>query len=207
VSDNDGVLREKVTQLLGERRPHQREQHRPRSYSSTPIGFALTAFRVGCDLVDAANHAEALPDWEERQAQLHAWHALLNADPIDDTCREALRAPVENLRMQGKARWEETIRLWDEMAAAHRRVHALVECCRRQQAEVRETAERRLGQVSANDAAARGRVLAGARADALASCRVACKKIEIETKRLLLLHKQTAEISTRQLYGMVAQRN
>ncbi len=205
--NDEGVLREKVAQLLGEPRPHPRDQHSRRSYSSTPIGFALTAFGVACDLAAAANYAESLANWEERQAQLRSWQDVLNADPIDDTCREALRSAVESLRMQGRTRCEETIRLSEWLAAAHRRVQALVDCCRAQQAEIREITETRLALIPADDVAAQQRVVAAARADALASCKVACKKIEIETQRVLLRNKRTADMSVRELNGMAAQRN
>lgn len=66
---------------------------------------------------------------------------------------------------------------------------------------------KRLALIPANDVAARQRVVVAARADALASCKVACKKIENETKWVWQRNKRTADMSVRELNGMAAQRN
>lgn len=207
MTDDENVLREKVAQLLGERRPDLRKRNSDRSYSGTPIGFAIEAFVMACDLVDTANYVEALRGWEECHTELRSWQDVLNAGPVDEACREAATAALDSLLMRFAVRSGRSVGLSQELASACKRVQQLVECCAKHQAEIRTTAEVRLKEVAVDGVSGREGVMAAARADASACYRVADKKIQVETQRVLLLHKGTAEVSTRELYEQAAQRN
>ncbi|WP_101953380.1 hypothetical protein [Mycobacterium intracellulare] len=203
MTDDDSVLREKVAQLLGEPRPQFRTRNHTGTYSGTPIGFAINAFVTACALVDAANYVEALRGWEESQNELRSWHGILDAGPADAACREAMSAALDDLLMRFAVRCGTTVGLSEQLSSACKRVQQLVDCCANHQAEIRATTEVRL----AAETAAEQSVRAAAREDALACYRIAGKKIQIEAQRVLLLHKQTAEIAARELYEQTGQMN
>jgi hypothetical protein len=206
VTDDD--VASKLARLLDDPPPRPRRRPKIESFSSTPIGFALTAFDLALDLVDAANHAEALADWEERQNRVRRWRSVLSAGPVDGTSRKVVESLQRTCVFESKSQWDRTARLCEWMAAATRRVTAIVDFCREREAAIRAAAEADLGQVPAADnMAAQRRVMAAARHDDLANCRAACEQIDTETRGVLLLHKRTAAISLTDLYAMVAQRN
>ncbi|GAB4985826.1 hypothetical protein MAHJHV61_25770 [Mycobacterium avium subsp. hominissuis] len=208
VTDDDSVLREKVAQLLGEPRPEFRTRKHDRTYArGTPIGFALQAFVLACDLVDAANCVEALRGWEESQDELRSWQHILDGGEADEACREAMSVALDDLLMRFAVRCGTTVGVSEQLSLACKRVQQLVRCCANHQAEIRAATEVCLAGAGGNDAAAEQSVSAAARADALACYRIAGKKIQIETQRVLLLHKQTAVISTRELYEQAGQMN
>lgn len=196
----------KVAQLLGE--PHPPDLRLgPRRIRRTdaPIGLALTVFGVARDLVAEANHAEAVSDWEQRQARLGEMQDVLSSGVVNDACREAIRAEVESLRMQGRARWERTETLCYALAALTREVKAIVDSCRERLAAIRAAT---ITTLPANDCAVqRPTMVTGPGDPILANSRAACEQIDAETRRVLELRERTAAMSVADVYTLVLQQN
>jgi hypothetical protein len=194
----------KVAQLLGE--PHPPDLRLgPRRIRRTdaPIGLALTVFGVARDLVAEANHAEAVSDWEQRQARLGEMQDVLSS--VNDACREAIRAEVESLRMQGRARWERTETLCYALAALTREVKAIVDSCRERLAAIRAAT---ITTLPANDCAVQRPIMVTGPDDPiLANSRAACEHIDAETRRVLELRERTAAMSVADVYTLVLQQN
>jgi hypothetical protein len=201
VTDLDAAL----DQLLSE--PEPRCEHPPRNRRDSPLGRALTVFDLARDLVMEVNHAEALAGWEERQARLRGWQDDLSAGVIVGAPREALWAHVESLRVRGAAQWKQTATMHEELAAACRRVRAIVDDCRDRQSAIRVATETRCRQIPKEGTAGQRRLLAAARDDLVANQRATCEQIATETRRVLDIHERTAEISLAELWGNLAEQN
>jgi hypothetical protein len=74
-----GALASEVAGLLAEPYPRLGDIPRIAEYKRTPYGRALRMFMSACELVIAANNAEALSDWEQRQARLAYVQTALNS--------------------------------------------------------------------------------------------------------------------------------
>jgi hypothetical protein len=194
-----------LDQLLSEPRP--RCEHPRRGRRDSPLGRALTVFDLARDLVMEVNHAEAMAGWEERQARLRGWQRHLSAGAIVGAAREALWADVESLRAHGAAQWKRTATMHEELAAACRRVRAIVDGCRERQSAIRVATETRCRQIPMEETAGQRRLLAAARDDLVANQRATCEQIAAETRRVLDIHERTAAISLAELWGTLAEQN
>lgn len=194
-----------LDQLLSEPRPCCEHPHRSRGDS--PLSRALAVFDLARDLVMEVNHAEVLAGWEERQTQLRGWQGDLNTGVIVGAAMEALWADVESLRVRGAAQWKQTATMHEGLAAACRRVSAIVNGCKERQSAIRATTETRRGQIPAEDIVAQRHLLAAARDDLVANQRAACEEIAAETRRVLDVHERTAVISVAGLWSSLADQN
>ena len=130
---------------------------------------------------------------------------VLSSGAVNDACREAIRAEVESLRMQGRARWQRTETLCYALAALTRDVKTIVDACRERLAAIRAATGKT---PPANDCAAQRRVMVTGRDDPiLANSRAACEQIDAETRRVLELRERTAAISVADVYTLVLQQN
>jgi hypothetical protein len=145
------------------------------------------------DLVTEADYVAAAADWEQRHSRLRGWQDELSAGVVVGARREALRADVENLRVRGWARWEQTATLRLQLAAASRRAKTIILRCADRQAEIRKA--------TTDDMTGRGRALM------VANQMAARDLIDAETRRVLGLHEGTAAISVPELYAVSAEKN
>ncbi|MDV3301896.1 hypothetical protein [Mycobacterium avium] len=205
MTDDVSVLREKVAQLLGEPRP--RLGHSARTFSSTPIGFASKALVEAVNLVEEASYVEALSDWEQCQNELRSWQRVLDSGSVDEACRRRISAALDGLLMRFAVRNGTAVGLQQALGAACKRAQQIVECCANSQRAIRTAAEVRVQEAGAAGVAAQQSVMAAARADAAAKFSAACEMIQTEAERVLLLHKQTAEISLCELHERTARIN
>lgn len=192
-----------VDQLLTEPRP--RCEYLRHHRRNSPVGWSLAVFDRASDLVMQVNHAELLAGWEERQALLRGWQGDLSAGVIAGAVREALWADVEGLRVRGRAQWQQIATMHERLAAACRRVRAIVDGCRERQAAIRATWQ--ISAADIEDVAAQQRLPVAARDELVANQTTACEQIAAETRRVLDLHERTAAISVAELWGALAAQN
>lgn len=172
-----------LTELLSEPRP-QLVHHPIETFSSTPVGFEITAFGVACNLVSAADHAEALDHWEKRQTRLLRFRSA----GFDSNCewdRRILEGVQRTCRFERDLERQQTERVSAWLTASRRRVQDIVSGSQQRQL-------------------ATPTVRATARSEVMTA---ACEDIAAETTRVLLRHKETWNISVAELYEMTARRN
>ncbi|MDV6979143.1 hypothetical protein [Mycobacterium intracellulare] len=175
----------KVSQLLAELPPTPVRRVRREIEPRGPIGLAVTVFRAATDLVAELNYRTAMNDWEDRQARLREFDDLLSAGLVNDaTRREAVRAEIEALRLNGFVGLQRTAVVSSALEVLTRDVATIVRGCGERVAT------------------------AAARPDDCILARTPqCAQIDAETLRVLQLHDHTAVISVGDMYNLVRQRN
>lgn len=174
-----------MTQLLAEPPPTPVRRVPREIETRGPIGLALTVFRAARDLVAELNYRTAVNDWEDRQARLREFGDLLSAGLVNDpTRREAARAEIETLRLEGFVQLQRTAAVSSALGVVTRDVAKIVRSCGEQ---VATTTPRPDHCILARTAA--------------------CEQIDVETLRVLQLHDHTAVISVADMYSSVRQRN
>lgn len=181
---SDGLLA-KVTQLLAEPPPTPVRRVPREIETRGPIGLALTVFRAARDLVAELNYRTAVNDWEDRQARLREFGDLFSAGLVNDAARrEAVRAEMETLRLEGFVHLQRTAAVSSALGVVTKEVDTIVRDCE----------ERVASTASRSDSCILSRT-------------AACERIDVETLRVLQLHDHTAVISVTDMYVLVAQRN
>jgi hypothetical protein len=133
-----GALASEVAGLLAEPCPRLGDIPKIEKYKRTPYGRALRMFMSACELVIATNNAEALSDWEQRQARLTYVQTALDSNACFD--HDQLSSELESLRQRGRTWFDLTaqvhsaltaVGLWSSTLAAdylHQRVTSEAAC-------------------------------------------------------------------------------